>query len=271
MMPKRSVHFTFTAALAGAISCMAAAADWPQFRGPNHDGTSRETILTAWPATGLRQIWKQPMTDGFSAITVGGGMAFTLEEREVNGAAQEVCVALDANSGRESWAAPLGIAKYDGGGDSGTPDNNGGDGPRSTPAYDSGKVYTYSARIDLKCMDAATGRQIWACDMTREHAGRNIPWQSAASPLIDGDLLFVAGGGPGEALLAFDKNDGHVVWKGQDDKMTQSTPVAATILGVRQVIFFTQEGLVSVLPATGALLWRFPFRYSTSTAISPVV
>ena len=211
------------------------------------------------------------MTGGFSAITIGGGMAFTLEEREVNGAAQEVCVALDANSGRELWAAPLGIAKYDGGGDSGTPDNSGGDGPRSTPAYDNGKVYTYSAQIDLKCMDAATGKQIWACDMTREHAGRNISWQSAASPLIEGDLLFVAGGGPGQAFLAFDKNDGHVVWKGQDDKMTQSTPVAATILGVRQVIFFTQEGLVSVLPATGALLWRFPFRYSTSTAISPVV
>jgi outer membrane protein assembly factor BamB len=76
---------------------------------------------------------------------------------------------------------------------------------------------------------------------------------------------------PGEALLAFDKNDGHVVWKGQDDMMTQSTPVAATILGVRQVIFFTQKGLVSVVPATGAVLWRFPFRYKTSTAISPVV
>jgi outer membrane protein assembly factor BamB len=120
-------------------------------------------------------------------------------------------------------------------------------------------------------MDAASGRQIWACDIAREHAGRNLHWQSAASPLIDGDLVFVAGGGPGESLLAFNKNDGHVVWKGQDDLMTQSTPVAATILGVRQVIFFTQNGLVSVTPATGAVLWRFPFRYSTSTAISPVV
>jgi outer membrane protein assembly factor BamB len=123
----------------------------------------------------------------------------------------------------------------------------------------------------LKCVDAATGRQIWACDLIKEHAGHNIHWESAASPLIEGDLVFVAGGGQGEALLAFDKNDGHVVWKGQDDKMTQSTPVAATILGVRQVIFFTQQGLVSVVPTTGVVLWRFPFRYSTSTAISPVV
>jgi outer membrane protein assembly factor BamB len=178
---------------------------------------------------------------------------------------------MDANTGRELWAVPLGIAEYDGGGDRGTSDNSGGDGPRSTPTSDGGKVYTYSSRMVLKCMDAATGKQIWASDIKGEHAGRNIQWESAASPLIEGDLVFVAGGGPGEALLAFDKNDGHVVWKGQDDGMTQSTPVAATILGVRQVIFFTQKGLVSVAPTTGAVLWRFPFRYSVSTAISPVV
>jgi outer membrane protein assembly factor BamB len=270
-MTRKSFIFTVTAALAGALAGQVGAVDWSQFRGPNHDGTSPEKILTAWPAAGLREIWKVPMTDGFSAISLGGGNAYTLEAREVNGATQEVCVALDANTGRELWAVPLGIAKFENGGNNGTPENNGGDGPRSTPTYDGGKVYTYSSQMILKCMDAASGRQIWACDMKREHAGRNITWESAASPLIDGELVFVAGGGPGQALLAFDKNDGRVVWKGQKDLMTQSTPVAATILGVRQVIFFTQKGLVSVLPATGAVLWRFPFPYSTSTAISPLV
>jgi outer membrane protein assembly factor BamB len=262
---------TIISVLAGALALAAQAADWPQFRGPNHDGTSPEKILTAWPAEGLRPIWKCPMRDGFSAITVGEGKAFTLEAREINGAEQEVCVAREANTGRELWAAPLGIARYDGGGNSGTEDNNGGDGPRSTPTYDQGKVYTYSSQIVLKCLDAATGRQVWACDLAHEHEGRNIHWQSAASPLLEGGLVFVAGGGPGQALLAFDKNNGHVVWKGQDDLMTQSTPVAATILGVRQVIFFTQRGLVAVLPATGDVLWRYPFRFSVATAISPVV
>jgi outer membrane protein assembly factor BamB len=267
-------HFRFllaASALACALPCGVHAADWTQFRGPNHDGTSPETILTSWPSTGLHEVWKHPMNDGFSSITVGGGKAFTLVERDVDGAPQEVCVALDANSGAELWAAPLGIAKYDGGGDRGTPSNNGGDGPRSTPSYDNGKVYTYSSRMVLKCFDASSGQQVWASDILKEHAGANIHWESAASPLIEGDLVFIAGGGAGEALLAFDKNDGHVVWKGQDDKMTQSSPVAATILGERQVIFFTQTGLVSVAPTNGAVLWRFPFKYSTSAAISPVV
>jgi outer membrane protein assembly factor BamB len=258
-------------ALSATLAARVQAVDWSQYRGPNHDGTSSETILTSWPATGLTQIWKHPLTDGFSAITVGGGKAFTLVKREVDGADQEVCLALDANTGKELWAVPLGIAKYDGGGDSGTPDNKGGDGPRSTPAYDNGKVYTYSSKMVLKCMDATTGREIWASDIVREHDGQNIRWENASSPVIDFNLVFVAGGGTGQALLAFEKNDGHVVWKTQDDKLTQSTPIVADILGQRQVIFFTQSGLVSLLPATGDVLWRYPFKYSTSAAMTPVV
>ncbi len=249
----------------------AGAVDWPQFRGPNHDGASPEKILTAWPATGLKEVWKQPMTDGFSAITVDGTHAYTLETRNIDGAEQESCVARDEKTGRQLWVVPLGVAHYDDGGEKGTPENNGGDGPRSTPTADGGRVYTYSSTMVLKCMDGATGQQIWAKDIIHEFGGHNIHWESAASPLIDGNLVFVAGGGMGESLLAFNKMDGHVVWKGQDEKMTQSTPVAATILGTRQVIFFTQRGLVSVAPATGAVLWRFPFKYAVSTAISPLV
>src|ERR1700722_20343786 len=152
-------------ALAASIFvCPVQAVDWPQFRGPNHDGSSSEKILTKWPQTGLRQIWKAPLQDGFSALTVGGGKAFTLVTREVEGADQEVCVALDADTGRELWSTPLGVAEYDDGGNRGAPDNNGGDGPRSTPAYDDGKVYTYSSRMVLKCLDAGTGKQIWSCN-----------------------------------------------------------------------------------------------------------
>ena len=239
-------------------------AEWAQFRGPNHDGVSSEKILKNWPANGPRELWKTPLTDGFSSFAIGGGKAFTLVTREVDGAKQEVCVALDAGTGKEAWAEPLGIAKYEGGGDSGTPDNGGGDGPRSTPSYDDGRVYTMSGRLVLKCMDAATGKVIWSKDLIKENEGRNIGWENAASPVIEGDLVLVAGGGPGQSLLGIDKADSRVVWKGQDDKMTQSTPVPATILGVRQVIFFTQSGLVSVAPKTGAVFWRYPFRDASS-------
>lgn len=245
--------------------------EWPQYRGASHDGSSPEKILKNWPAGGLRQIWKVPLTDGFSSMTVANGKVFTLVAREVDSANQEVCVALDAKTGKELWAMPLGIAKYDNGGNSGTPDNSGGDGPRSTPSYDNGKVYTYSSRMVLTCFDAASGKVLWSSDMMKEHGGKNIQWEAAASPLIEGDLVYVVCGGPGESLLALDKNDGHVVWKGESDKATQSTPITATIAGARQVIFFTQSGLVSTAPKTGAMLWRYPFKFKGAAAISPVV
>jgi outer membrane protein assembly factor BamB len=53
--------------------------------------------------------------------------------------------------------------------------------------------------------------------------------------------------------------------------MTHASPVAANILGTRQVIFFTQSGLVSVAPKSGEVLWRHKFRYNVSTAASPIV
>ena len=82
----------------------------------------------------LKIAWKAPSEGGFSSFAVGGGKAFTLALKEIDGAPQESLIALDTATGKEKWAAPLNFAKYQGGGDSGTPDNKGGDGPRSSPA-----------------------------------------------------------------------------------------------------------------------------------------
>jgi outer membrane protein assembly factor BamB len=105
----------------------------------------------------------------------------------------------------------------------------------------------------------------------KEDSGVNIKWSSAASPVIDGNVLLLAGGGPGKALMGLDKTTGKVIWKGEDDKMTHATPVIADILGVHQCVFFTQKGLVGVDPQKGTVLWRADFPYRTSTAASPVV
>ena len=123
----------------------------------------------------------------------------------------------------------------------------------------------------LFCIDAMSGRTAWKRDLVKEHAGRNIQWKSAASPVVDGDLVFVGGGGPGESMLAFNKQTGAPAWKSGDEKITHATPVVATILGERQVIFFMQSGLVSLSVKDGKELWRFAHPYKVSTAASPVV
>jgi outer membrane protein assembly factor BamB len=247
------------------------AVDWPQYRGPSGDGKSPEKITLPGGSSSPKEVWKAPSVGGFSSFAVAGGRAFTLCLKDAEGANQESVVAYDIKTGKELWFQPLNFPKYDGGGDSGTSDNKGGDGPRSTPTTDGKNVYVMSSQLVLRAFDAATGKPVWSHDLIKEFAGRNIQWENAASPLGEGDAIYVGGGGPDQSLIAFNVKDGSVLWKAYDEKITHATPVAATILGQRQIIFFLQSGLLSVEPATGKELWRYKFDYKTSTAASPVV
>ena len=245
------------------------AADWPQYRGASGDGVSAETLK--WNAAGLKAVWKTPSGGGFSSYSVAGGRAFTLALREKDGAPQEFLTVQDALSGKELWASALSVVKFDGGGDDGTADNKGGDGPRSTPLVSGNSVFVLSSHLALRAFDVATGNAQWTVDLKANHEGQSLKWQNAASPLLEGGLLFVGGGGPGQSLLALEPATGKIAWKAFDEKITHATPVAATILGQRQVIFFLQSGLLSVEPKTGKELWRYSFPYKVSTAASPVV
>jgi outer membrane protein assembly factor BamB len=251
------------------LATISHAADWPQYRGSTGDGVCAETFH--WKTDGLKAVWKVPSEGGFSSLAIADGRAFTLSLKEIDGASQEVLVAHNATSGAELWSVPLQVAKYDGGGNDGTPTNKGGDGPRSTPTVVGKNVIVLTSQLSLRSFDAATGKEVWTIDLKAQHAGRNIQWQNAASPLLEGGLIYVAGGGQGESVMAVNPANGSIVWKAFDEKMTHATPVAATILGQRQVIFFLQSGLLAVEPKTGKELWRYAFPYKVSTAASPVV
>jgi outer membrane protein assembly factor BamB len=253
-----------------ALPLTLVAADWPGYRGVSGIGVTAEKVGKLWTSAPPKQVWKTESEGGFSSFAIGGGKAFTLSLKDIEGAKQEALVALDAASGKEAWSAPLNFAKYDGGGDSGTSDNKGGDGPRSTPALFGKNVYAYSSQMVLTAFDAASGKVVWRVDMVKDYHGHNIQWQNATSPFFEGGLLYVAGGGQGESILALNPADGKVVWKAFDEKLTHASPIAATILGQRQIIFFLQSGLLSVDPKTGQELWRYKFDYKVSTASSPV-
>jgi len=264
---KYAAHF---AGIAFLSLCSINAEDWTQYRGPRHDGISNERIA-AWPKGGPKQVWKTPMSAGFSSITEADGIAATLVTRNHDGAPHEFLLAVSADTGKELWAKPLTVAKYDGGGDSGTDNNKGGDGARSTPAFDGGLIYALDAKLGLHCFDARTGAAKWSRELGKETKAPNIRWQNAASPLIHDDLIFVAAGGAGQSLMALNKTDGKTVWKGEDDAITHATPTYGTIHGQPQVIFFTQKGLVSCEPKSGKILWRHNYPFSVSTAASPII
>ena len=243
------------------------AADWPQYRGPDHDGSSSEPIRTDWTKTPPKVVWKRAIEPAWSSITVSGGRAFTQVNRQISGEATEVCVALDADTGRELWATSLDEASYPHAGTGST------DGPRSTPSVDGDRVYVFTSYLKLICLRADDGTVVWSRDFIAEFPGTEaISWQNAASPLVVGDLVFLNSNVANQRLMAVRKSDGVTVWKGQNDTMTHATPAYATIAGTPQVVFQTLRGLVGVVPETGAVLWRYGFSPSaTSTASTPVI
>ncbi|HIF42454.1 MAG TPA: alcohol dehydrogenase [Planctomycetes bacterium] len=242
--------------------------DWPQYNGSGHDRTVDQTIAKRlWSDSPPATEWTIATPAGFSSFTLAEGLAYTLVERD----GKETAIALDAETGEETWAFTTEKVKYDGGGGSGTENNRGGDGPRTCVSYQDGRVFVMTSDLHLHCLDAKTGEGRWDVDLIADYEGRNITWQNAASPLLEGGLVIVGGGGEGQSLLALHQENGQLCWKTADERITHATPIATTIHGVRQVIFYLRSGLVSVRPADGEELWRIEYPYRTSTAASPVV
>lgn len=251
--------------LATAGATIATAADWPQYRGPKHDGAAADSdIVKRWPKGTPKVLWKKKAGNAFGSFAVAGGKAYLFMERDKN----EVLAALNPDTGDELWATPVGKTIFE---------KQGGNGPRSTPTVDGDRVYVFGTYFKLACVNAADGKIVWEHDLATENAAQTDnnktikAWGNASSPIVMGDLVIVNGGGSGQSFLAFNKSDGKLAWKSGDEKITHATPTPATIHGVPQVIFFTQSGLVSLAPETGKELWRFAFPFKVATASSPIV
>jgi outer membrane protein assembly factor BamB len=222
------------------------AVDWPQFLGPNRDGSSPEKgLLTTWPAAGPKVLWKVDGGIGYSGIAVAGGKAITLVSR----GGDELVLALDIASGKELWKTKSGPTFVE----------DQGSGPRSTPTIDGKRVYVQSASGPLLCLEADSGKIVWQVDLLKEFAAKNITWGLCASPLIVGDLVLAEPGGKGAGVAAFKKETGKPAWKLGDDGAAYASPVSVNVGGKPQVIFFTATGLLAVEPSAGKELWRVPW------------
>lgn len=244
------------------------ASDWPQYRGQNQDGISKETLNPVLPAGGPKLLWKVPV-NGYGSFAISGDKVFALTSRANKGEMRELCVALDAATGKELWAADVTRAEYK------SPfvdleRQKDSDGPRSTPTVNDGKVYVYSTDAKLCCFDTKTGKELWRVDMLKDHAGRLPRRGNAESPVVDGELVFVAGGGPGESILAINKNSGQVVWKAEDKLMSYSTPVVTTILGERQVVFSLTDELMGLSVKDGKTLWSTNIPFPEDNYAQPI-
>jgi len=230
------------------IASVVIAADWPQFRGPNRDGISPEAaVLKSWPASGPKVLWKVPIGEGYSQVVSAKGRLFTFSGQ----GSDEIAAALDAATGKQIWRVRI-DNKYEDGQ---------GNGPRSTPTVDGDLVYVLSPRGKLAALKTANGQVAWQHDLRAEYGANPPQWGVSTSPLVEGKLLVVNVGGAGnKSIIAFDKKNGKPVWTSQNDAAGYSAPIAITVRGVRQIIVFTADAIVSVSPKNGKLFWRTPWK-----------
>jgi outer membrane protein assembly factor BamB len=221
---------------------------WSDFRGPDRLGQyGQRPIRTAWPAEGLPRVWKQPVGGGYASFSVAGGLAFTIEQRRN----REVVAAYQLSTGHEGWTA-------------GWPaffqETLGGDGPRSTPVWDEGRLYVLGAQGELRCLEAATGKSIWNKNILADNGAQNIAWGMAASPLIvDGKVIVLPGGSGGRSVVAYDKLTGARAWSALDDKAAYVSPIVATVAGRRQILVITAGRAAGLTVDSGNLLWEYPW------------
>ena len=235
---------------------------WTDFRGPGRLGIYDEMpILTVWPKTGLKRLWKQPVGGGYASFTIAGGLAFTIEQRRD----MEVVAAYDVATGREKWKNSW-KAHFS--------ESMGGDGPRSTPVHDEGRIYALGAEGELRALEAATGKLVWNKNILTDNGAANLTWAMAAAPLIaDGKVIVQPGGQPGKSVVAYDKLTGDRVWSALDDEQAYASPILATLAGKRQLVVVSALRVVGLTIDEGKLLWEIPWvtEYNASSTYPIVV
>ncbi len=240
----------------------AAAADWPQWRGPNRDGVWPETgILRKFDAPQLAVRWRAKIANGYSGPTVADGRVYVTDRlTEPNQLERVHC--FDAMTGIPIWSYPYQCVYRK----IGYPD-----GPRASVTIDSGRAYSLGTMGHLFCFDAARGGIIWSKDLNTEYRIKVPIWGIAAAPLVENDLLIVqAGGRDGACIIAFDKVTGKERWRALNDGASYSPPIVINQAGKRVLVCWTGERIVGLEAASGKLYWQQPLE-SIQNVATPVI
>ncbi len=226
---------------------VASETDWTAFRGPNRDAVLHGVKLaTDWEKSPPKEIWRQRIGPGWSSLTAVGNLLFTQEQR----GDVEAVIALDAATGKEVWSHED-KTRFS--------EELGGDGPRATPTFADGCVYTLGATGVLNCLDAADGSLAWTRNIA-DDSGAKIPeWGFTSSPLVvDGRIVVFAGGPEDQSLLAYDSKTGDPAWNVASGGHSYSSPQLASFGGVEQVLYLSDREFTAADPATGKKIWGFP-------------
>ncbi len=232
--------------------------DWPQFLGPNRNGTYLGPPLgRSWSSNGPPVLWQRPTGAGFSGPAVSAHRLILFHR--VDNRATVEC--LDPRTGAGLWKSSYPTDYHD--------DFGFDEGPRSTPSIAGNRVITYGAEGRLSCWNLADGALLWAVDTQKEFGSAKGFFGRACSPLVEGDLVIINLGGRGGAgIMAFDCATGKPRWQATADEASYASPVLGMIHERRAVLSLTREALVALKPENGQLYFRYPWCPSVHASVS---
>jgi outer membrane protein assembly factor BamB len=235
--------------------------DWPQWRGPERAGLSKESgLLKQWPASGPPLVWSASnLGAGYGSIAVSRDRIFVqgLKGRD------STVSSLNRADGKPVWSKIVGPTATD----------DRGPGPRGTPTVDGDRVYVLTESGDLACLRSEDGSVVWQRNILKDFGARNIPWLISESPLVDGNNLIVTPGGRNAGMVALDKMTGKTVWTSKElsDEAGYASAIAADVQGVRTVMTLTAQAGVGVRAMDGKLMWRYePVANDTANVATPI-
>jgi outer membrane protein assembly factor BamB len=234
-----------TRAVSGFLPEQLGENDWGEFRGPARDGILRGVEFeTDWKTKPPTELWRKSVGPGWSSFCVVGPLAFTQEQR----GEEETVVAYRVDDGSQVWVTSI-KARFEA--------SMGGLGPRATPTYFQGRLYLTGGTGVVQCLDASTGKSVWAYDLVKELSIKTPAWGFSSSPLIVDDLAIVfAGGGDSKAVIALDREKGTLRWSGSDGNHAYGSPQLATIDDQRHIVISSNLGLRGLDIADGSVLWK---------------
>jgi outer membrane protein assembly factor BamB len=238
--------------------------DWPQWRGPNRDGSLPPSgAPQSWPEK-LKPVWKVRVGEGHSSPVVSGNRVFQFAR--VGG--DEVVYAFDVASGKKlfeyMYAAPYEMNPAA---------TAHGKGPKSTPTAARGRLYTFGISGVLTCLDTNSGTAVWRYDSAGKFPQTSPHFGVAMSPLVhDGRVIAHVGTDDNGALTAFHAATGRIEWQWRGQGPGYGSPVLAGPAAAPQIITFSSEKLIGVAAANGKLLWEIPFTTPyAQNAVTPLV
>jgi outer membrane protein assembly factor BamB len=226
---------------------------WTRFAGPTQDFKAPDPgIPTEWPRRGPRKLWSRKLGPGYSGIVVRDNRVYTM----YRAGSEEVVACLDARTGENVWEY-----RYHGPPAEGH-DPDYGDGPNSTPLLADGWLYTIGIAGTLHALDAADGTPLWSRELWEDLDGTFHELGYSPSPIPYGDTIIALVGGENRGAVAFDRNDGSIVWQGLSFDSSYATPTIMNLAGEDHLVAFMATEVVGADPHNGELRFKYSIRNS---------